>query len=204
MTNSIVVIDSGVANLRSVANALTHLGVSHTFTQDPADLHGADKVILPGVGAFAAGMRTLRDRGFIQPLRDLARQGTPIFGICLGMHFLFEHSEEMGEYEGLGLLPGTVVRFATKAVKVPHIGWNRLNLCRPSALLNGINEGSYAYFVHSFHAAVTDPSLLLATADYDGAFPAIVNRGNVYGAQFHPEKSHATGLRLLKNFVELA
>lgn len=200
--NEIVIVYSPVANLKSVQNTLHHLGIPHRVAYTPDDLHGAQKLLLPGVGAFRAGMEGLRKDGMITPIRQMVADGTPIIGICLGMQLLFEVSEELGEYEGLGLLPGRVVRFPTDGPKVPQIGWNQLNLCAPSPLLTGLKSGGYAYFVHSYYAAA-DPSLILATCDYGIDFPAIVGRGNVFGAQFHPEKSQGVGLRLLKNYAEL-
>jgi imidazole glycerol-phosphate synthase subunit HisH len=200
--NEIVIVNSPVANLKSVQNSLHHLGISHRVAYTPDDLHGAQKLLLPGVGAFGAGMEGLRTAGMITPIRAMAADGIPIMGICLGMQLLFEISEERGEYEGLGLLPGRIVRFPADGPKVPQIGWNQLDVCAPSPLLNGIKSGGYAYFVHSYYAA-TDPALILATCDYGIDFPAIVGRGRVFGAQFHPEKSQGVGLRLLKNFAEL-
>ncbi|HRE48479.1 MAG TPA: imidazole glycerol phosphate synthase subunit HisH [Aggregatilineales bacterium] len=195
----IVVIDSGVANLRSVANALNFLGASMHITDTPAELTRADKIILPGVGAFEAGMNTLRARHFINPLREYAARGVPILGICLGMQLIFERSEEMGDHEGLGLIPGSVVRFPP-GEKVPHMGWNQLTIQRESPLVVGINDGAYAYFVHSYYAQ-TAPEHVIAACAYSVSFPAVVARGNVYGAQFHPEKSQTTGLQLLRNFM---
>lgn len=200
----IVVIDSGVANLRSVAHALTHLGATFTIAQTPADLDSAHKIILPGVGAFAAGMATLQRGGFVEPLKRRVEQGIPLLGICLGMQMLFERSQEMGDHPGLGLLPGRIIRFAANGLKVPHMGWNQLSIRRASPLLKGIADGGYAYFVHSYHADSSASDLTLAACDYGVTFPAIVGQGNVFGAQFHPEKSHQTGLRLLKNFVEMS
>lgn len=200
----IAVVDSGVANLRSVANALNHLGATSRVAHTPRDLDGADRIILPGVGAFAAGMAQLRARGFVEALRERASQGVPILGICLGMQMLFERSEEMGDYEGLGLLGGKIIRFPVDGPKVPHIGWNRLQPCRPSPLLKEVRDGSYAYFVHSYYAQTASKDMILASTEYGIEFPAIVGHGNVYGAQFHPEKSQYTGLKLLANFMEMA
>lgn len=198
----IVVIDSGVANLRSVSNALKHLGAQHRIAETPHDLHHASKIILPGVGAFSAGMEQLRSRGFIEPLRQYAAEGMPILGICLGMQLLFDRSEEMGDYEGLGLLPGSVIRFPTDGPKVPHIGWNQLEQRRESPLLRSVDKDGYAYFVHSYYAQ-TPRDIVIATSCYGIDFPAVVGRDNVFGAQFHPEKSQHTGLTLLRNFVEM-
>ena len=197
----IAVIDSGVANLRSVSNALNHLGAQHCIAHTPGDLDHADKIILPGVGAFGAGMAHLQD--FIEPLRERADKGIPILGICLGMQLLFERSEEMGDYEGLGLLKGTIVRFPTDGPKVPHIGWNQLQHDGSSPLLKGVPTGGYAYFVHSYYAQTAAPDMILASTDYGIDFPAVVGKDNVFGAQFHPEKSQHTGLKLLANFIEM-
>jgi len=201
--NEIVIVYSPVANLKSVQNTLHHLEIPHRVAYTPDELHGAHKLLLPGVGAFRAGMEGLRKAGMIAPIRQMVADGTPIIGICLGMQMLFDVSEELGEYEGLGLLPGRIVRFPADGPKVPQIGWNQLNLCAPSPLLGGIKSGGYAYFVHSYYAQV-DPSLVLATCSYGMDFPAIVGRGNVFGAQFHPEKSQGVGLRLLKNYAGMA
>src|SRR5262245_43431253 len=147
----IAVVDSGVANLRSVMNALKHLGATAKIAYSPDDLAGADRVILPGVGAFAAGMAQLRERSFVEPLRELAKTGVPILGICLGMQLLFERSQEMGDHEGLGLLPGTIVRFPANGPKVPHIGWNQLQHDGSSPLLKGVSICGFGYFVYSYY-----------------------------------------------------
>jgi glutamine amidotransferase len=201
----IVVIDSGVANLRSVQNALNHLGAHAKIAHTPHDLDGAHRIILPGVGAFAAGMEQLRARGFVEPIREKVAEGIPLLGICLGMQLIFEHSEEMGSHEGLGLLPGKVVRFPVEGPKVPHIGWNQLQHDETSPLLKDVPVCSYAYFVHSYYVQVPTPdsSMILASTDYGIEFPAIVGKGRVFGAQFHPEKSQRTGLKLLENFLTL-
>jgi glutamine amidotransferase len=199
----IAVIDYGVGNLRSVVNALRHLDADVSLVADPSDLAGTDKIILPGVGAFGAGMEQLRSAGFEGALHRAVERGVPLLGICLGMQFMFEASEEMGEYRGLGLLPGHVVRFSEDGPKVPHIGWNQLNKTRDSALLRGVSDGAYAYFVHSYYADPDDPNDVLASTDYGLDFASVVGRGNVFGVQFHPEKSQAVGLRILRNFVEM-
>ncbi len=200
---SIAVIDPSVANLRSVLNTLAHLHIAAYVAYTPDDLARAKKIILPGVGAFSAGMDGLHARDFIEPIRDHAARGTPILGICLGMQLLFEASDEMGDHAGLGLLPGRVVRFPTTELKVPHVGWNQLIHHGDSPLLNGVPADGYAYFVHSYYAD-TPPDVTLARTDYGIAFPSVVGRGSVFGAQFHPEKSQGVGLRLLRNFAELA
>jgi imidazole glycerol-phosphate synthase subunit HisH len=199
----IAVIDSGVANLRSVSNTLHHLGAEMKIAHTPADLDGADKIILPGVGAFSAGMDQVRARGFVKPLREKAEQGVPILGICLGMQMLFELSEEMGNYEGLGLLKGKIVRFPENGVKVPHIGWNQLAHDGNSPLLKGVPNNGYAYFVHSYYAQPAQTVNVIACTDYGISFPSVVGHKNVFGAQFHPEKSQHTGQRLLANFMAM-
>lgn len=202
MQGLVIVIDSGVANLRSACNALVRLGATIKVAETPKDLAGASKIVLPGVGAFAAGMEALRKGGFVEPIRDHAALGTPILGICLGMQMLFKRSLEMGTHDGLGLLQGTVVRFPIETPKVPHIGWNQLQHDDQPRILKNVESGSYAYFVHSFYAQ-TLPENVLSYTEYGVAFPAVVGRGNVYGMQFHPEKSQVTGLRILKNFLEM-
>lgn len=202
MLNTITIVNSPVANLKSVQNTLHFLGIPHHVAYSPADLEGATRLLLPGVGAFSAGMAGLRDSGLIGPIRDHAANGTPILGICLGMQLLFEVSEEHGLWEGLGLLPGRIVRFPVEGPKVPQIGWNRLRTCAASPLIAGLRDGHYAYFVHSYYAQ-TDPSIVLSTADYGLDFPAVVGRGRVFGAQFHPEKSQGVGHQILRNFASL-
>jgi len=200
----IAVIDYGASNLRSVLHALDHLGVAARVAAGPGDLAGAQGIILPGVGAFGAGIDRLRALGFEPAIREAVARGAPLLGICLGMQFLFEASEELGEHRGLGLLAGRVVRFpALPGLKIPHMGWNQLQPVRESPLLAGIAPGDYVYFVHSYICAPADPADVLATCDYGLPFPAAVARRNVYGVQFHPEKSQAVGLRLLRNFAAI-
>ena len=207
MDNLIAVIDYGAGNLRNVCKALEYVGATLTLTDDLRVLERANKLVLPGVGAFADCQQGLKQRGLFAPLRDLALAGKPLLGICVGMQLLFEAGEEMGEWEGLGLIGGRVVRFDharrnTAPLKVPHIGWNQLWLKQPHhPLLAGLRDGDYAYFVHSYHADLVNPDCVLATTDYGYEFPSIVAVGNVWGLQFHPEKSQDVGLRLLRNFV---
>lgn len=202
----LAVIDYGAGNLRSVLHALHHLGVEDIrLVQQPADLEGAHKIILPGVGAFGAGMQKLHEQGLVDPLREAIQAGLPYLGICLGMQFLFEYSEEMGQHAGLNLLPGHVTRFPTDfAHKVPHMGWNQLQFTRQSSLLEKLPAESYAYFVHSYYCVPEDPDDLLITADYGFPFAAGVQRETIFGVQFHPEKSQTTGLRILSNFLNIA
>ncbi len=200
----IAIIDYGAGNLRSVRNALVHLGADVVTAQTPDDLDGADKIVLPGVGAFGAGMKALRAAGFEGPLKDAVAAGVPLIGICLGMQYLFESSDEMGLHRGLGLLPGRVTRFPANGPKVPHIGWNQLHVRQDTPLLAGIASGAYAYFVHSYYVEAGDPADVLAVTDYGIEYASVVGRGTLFGIQPHPEKSQSVGLRILKNFVELA
>lgn len=200
----IAIIDYGAGNLRSVRNALLHLGVDVVTVTVPSQLNGAEKIVLPGVGAFGAGMRALREAGFEEPLQKAVAAGVPLLGICLGMQYLFETSEEMGLHQGLGFLPGKVVRFPKRpSYVVPHVGWNQLHIQRQSKLLAGIGEGAYTYFVHSYYVEASEADDVLAMTDYGLHYASVVGRDNVYGVQFHPEKSQAVGLRILRNFVEV-
>lgn len=200
----LAVIDYGAGNLRSVLHALDYLGVeSMRVVRAPHDLRGAEKIILPGVGAFGAGMEKLREQNLVQPIKDALNTGVPYLGICLGMQFLFERSDEMGDHQGLGVLPGKVTRFPDRPnLKVPHMGWNVLQAMRPSPLLKGIEPASHAYFVHSYYCVPENPDDVLLTADYGEPFCAGIARGNIFGVQFHPEKSQRTGLQILSNFLE--
>ncbi|MEO8612236.1 MAG: imidazole glycerol phosphate synthase subunit HisH [Chloroflexota bacterium] len=202
----LAVIDYGAGNLRSVLHALNHLEVeSVRLVQDAHDLKGADKIILPGVGAFGAGMQKLREQDLIQPIRDAVFAGTPYLGICLGMQFLFERSDEMGDHEGLGILPGYVTRIPDNlGLKVPHMGWNNLQIHKPSPLLNDLKPDSYAYFVHSYYCVPTDQSDVVATVDYGIPLTTVIQRDNIYGIQCHPEKSQRVGLQILTNFLKEA
>ena len=204
-TTEVVLVDYGLGNLRSVTRGLERAGAGVRLTDDPADFDPADGIVLPGVGAFSEGMENAGP--FRNALVDAAADGTPLFGICLGMQMLLTSSEEAdsvgeGDVEGLDLVPGRNVRFSTDRT-VPHMGWNELDVERDHPIVEGIN-GEYAYFVHSYYASPDDESAVVATTDYDVDFPSIVadEAGNVFGTQFHPEKSGETGLRLLRNFVD--
>ena len=193
----VALIDAGGANLGSVRYALERLGARVQLVRDAAGLRGASRVILPGVGAAPHGMARLHAQGLVQPLRELQ---VPLLGICLGMQLLFEHSEE-GDVECLGLLPG-VVRHLHPAtgIRVPHMGWNRLLPLRQAALMDGVADRASAYFVHSYAAPLNEHTV--AACDHGGLFAAVVQRGRHSGAQFHPERSAATGARILRNFLE--
>jgi len=195
----IAVVDSGVANLASVMAALQRLNADAVVTADPAVLLTADRVILPGVGAAAAAMARLEARHLGPTLRALT---CPVLGICLGMQILFMRSEENGGAEGLGVLDGVIRRLpASPHITLPHMGWNRLKIESPHALLKGVSDGSYAYFVHSYAAGID--SQTLASCEHGVRFSAVVGRENVFGCQFHPERSGAVGARILQNFLAL-
>lgn len=198
----ITIIDYGAGNLFSVQNALNYLGVENRISSRAEDIISADKLILPGVGAFPDAMKMLDEAGLTDLIKEQA-QLKPLMGICLGMQMLFDKSYEFGETEGLGLIPGTVeLMHPADDLVIPHIGWNALEKNEPCALLDGVNEGDYVYFVHSF-AAVTDSKNVAAYCDYGMKVPALVTSGKVYGCQFHPEKSGETGLKILRAFCGL-
>jgi glutamine amidotransferase len=205
----VAIVDYGVGNLRSVSKACAKAGFAAEPTASPAAVREAPGVILPGVGAFGAAMANLEQSGLRpvveQAIREAMEGGRPFLGLCLGLHLLFEESEEAfgGEApKGLGLFPGKVVRFST-GLKVPQIGWNTVRFAKDHALLRGLSEGSYFYFVHSYYVVPADPSLALFTTDYGGEFVSGVALGNAAGVQFHPEKSSSAGLTLLANFGRL-
>jgi len=202
----VVLLDYGLGNLRSVQKAFEYLGAKVLLTDDPRRVAQADRLVLPGVGAFAAGVAGLHQRGLIAPIREGVRAGVPLLGICLGMQLLFEESEEVSAgfspQPGLGLLAGRVVRLAAGQWRVPHVGWNQVQPVGSPALLRGIAPGAYAYFVHSYVCQPADPNVVQAVTDYGGDFASVVGRGNLWGVQFHPEKSQQIGLRLLQNFLE--
>jgi glutamine amidotransferase len=195
------IVDYGVGNLMSVSNALSYLGVSSQIAQDRETLQRADSIILPGVGAFPDAADKLRATGLDQILVEESAK-KPILGICLGMQLLFQHGEEVRPAEGLGFIQGTVRRIQTTE-KLPHIGWNSLSFPNPSPLFAGLDEGVYVYFVHSFCGVAEDPSQVIATTDYGPQVVAAVQNGNVFGTQFHPEKSGDVGLQMLRNFAQL-
>lgn len=197
----IALIDYGIGNLRSVQKALEHVGAQVTLTDDSQIILSAEKVVLPGVGAFGDGMKGLRERKLDAVVKEVVARGTPLLGICVGMQVLFESSDEMGEHEGLGVLRGQVTKFKSAELKIPQTGWNQIEPCRESILFRDLPKGSFAYFNHSYYC-VAQPADTLATTDYGGAYTSIVGRGCIYGIQFHPEKSQSVGLTLLRNFVE--
>ena len=197
----IAVIDYGAGNLKSVTKALSFLGFANEIVSDPGELERYDAMILPGVGAFPKCMEALRSRAMDQEICRQAEKN-PLLGICLGMQMLLDSSTEMGTSQGLGLIPGRVEKIETP-YKLPHIGWNSLRILQPNALTAGLQDGDYVYFVHSFCAHTERPQDLTMITDYGGPVAAMVAKGNVFGCQFHPEKSGPVGMTILKNFGEL-
>jgi imidazole glycerol-phosphate synthase subunit HisH len=201
----IAIIDYGMGNLRSVQKAFEKVGHQAMITSDPAQVAAAAKVVLPGVGAFEDAIAELRRLGLVKPVLDAIDSGKPFLGICLGLQLLFDVSYENGRHEGLGVLPGEVVRFELpQEFSVPHMGWNQLAIRRPAPILAGLAEGTYVYFVHSYYVAPKDSQVIATETDYGGYFCSMIWRDNVFATQFHPEKSQSEGLHILKNFAELA
>jgi glutamine amidotransferase len=213
MSQTVTIVDYGLGNIFSVSRAIEHFGAEVLLTDRPSKVLEAERLILPGVGAFANGMQGLRDRGLVEPLREYAKNDRPFLGICLGMQMMVDRSEEFGSHEGLGVLPGKVVRISGKdpqggAMKIPHIGWNRLVMPERRAtwdgtILEGLPEESGAYFVHSFSVVPErEEDRLADTWHGDYRVSAAIQRGNVSGCQFHPEKSGPIGLKIIGNFLE--
>ncbi|HJA72590.1 MAG TPA: imidazole glycerol phosphate synthase subunit HisH [Candidatus Lachnoclostridium stercoravium] len=197
-------IDYDAGNLRSVEKALEALGETPVITRDKDELLKADKVILPGVGSFGDAMGKLEQYGLVDVIHEIVRKGTPLLGICLGLQLLFESSEESPGVKGLSILPGKILRLPDQmGYKIPHMGWNSLDIREGTRLFAGIGQGSYVYFVHSYYLKAEDEEIVAASTEYTAHIHAAVERGNVFACQFHPEKSSAVGLRILKNFVEL-
>jgi glutamine amidotransferase len=201
----IALIDYGAGNVRSVHKALEAVGADVVLTRGPDPLPAADKIVLPGVGAFGDCMAGLRRAGVVGALHDAIGRGTPLLGICVGLQVLFEEGEEMGAHAGLGLLPGRVVRFdsaiVAQGLKIPHTGWNQIEPIVNGPLFRDLPPGAWTYFNHAYYGHAR-PEHVLAVTDYGGPFPSVVGRDNVYGIQFHPEKSQQVGLQILRNFVE--
>lgn len=198
----VAIIDYGAGNLRSVEKAFQAGGVEAVVSSDERVLRAAERLVLPGVGAFRACMSALAARGFDGLVRERVAGGTPLLGVCVGMQMLFEESEEFGTTSGLGFLRGRVRRFA-EDLRVPQVGWNQVAWARPHALAAGLAQGEFFYFVHSFYCETGDDAAVLGRTEYGGDYASVVARGNVCGVQFHPEKSQAAGLRLLRNFAEM-
>ena len=200
----IAIIDYGMGNLRSVQKGFEKVGHEAIVTSDQAEVQRASKVVLPGVGAFEDAIAELRRRDLVKPVLDAIESGRPFLGICLGLQLLFEVSYENGQHEGLGVLQGEVVRFQLPPeFSVPHMGWNQLAIRRHPPILEGIADGTYFYFVHSYYVVPSDPGVIATETDYSAPFCSMIWRDNVYATQFHPEKSQADGLRVLKSFGDL-
>jgi glutamine amidotransferase len=206
----VTIIDYGIGNLRSIEKAFETVGATVHRTDDPADVVSAERLVLPGVGAFRACIDEIRDRNLEAPIHEAVERGTPFLGVCVGMQLLFDTGYEKGEHEGLGILPGYVAHFREvdaempDDLSVPHMGWNAIAPTRNSLLLKDLGDTPYVYFVHSYHPVAESPADVLATTPYGHSFPSVVQRDNVFGVQFHPEKSQAAGLGLLDNFAALS
>ena len=198
----IAIIDYGLGNLESVKYALDRLGVASELTADAGAITSAAGVILPGVGAFGRAMEKFRELKLVDAARAVASAGTPFMGICLGLQLLFDESTEHGRHEGLGLIAGTCVRFR-EGLTVPHMGWNEVRKEAPSPLFDDVPDESFFYFAHSYHVAPTDPATTIGSTDYEGRYASAVQSGNVFGTQYHPEKSGPVGLQMLRNFCRL-
>ncbi len=205
----IAIIDYGMGNLRSVQKAFERVGSAAEVTADPKRLRNADKIVLPGVGAFRDCINNLEQGGFVEPILQVIAEGRPFLGICLGLQLLFSESEEFGLHKGLGVIPGRVVRFPEgmqeqgEKLPVPHMGWNQISLKAATPLFSGIQDNSNVYFVHSYYVKPDDQSVVAATCNYGLEFCAAIRKDNVMATQFHPEKSQAIGLQMLKNFAEM-
>lgn len=200
----IAIIDYGAGNLHSVKNAIDFLGAPCVITGDTQEILSADKVILPGVGAFADAMKSLHKAGLCDAAVEAAKSGKPFLGICLGLHLLFEESEESKGERGLGIFKGRVVRIPESGgLKIPHMGWNSIEIKKESKILKDIGDEPYVYFVHSYYIEAEDNSIVSASTEYGKKLDIAVEQGNVFAVQFHPEKSGDTGMKILKNFIEL-
>lgn len=200
----ITIVDYQMGNLRSVQKAFERVGQAACISSDPGEIAAAEKLVLPGVGAFGDAMDELRRRQLVDPIRAFIDSGRPFLGICLGLQLLFEVGHEGGEHEGLGVLPGEVVRFELpRDFKVPHMGWNTVRIVRPTPLLGSTPDATYFYFVHSYYVVPKQPEVVVLQADYPDPFCAMIARDNLYATQFHPEKSQAAGQTLLRHFAAL-
>lgn len=198
------IVDYGMGNLRSVQKAFEKLGVRAIICAQPEDVAQADKIVLPGVGAFRDAIEQLRRQELVGPVLDHLRAEKPFLGICLGLQLLFDVSYEDGDWEGLGVIPGTVVRFQDRpGLKIPHMGWNQLQIVRTNRLLEGIPGDAWFYFVHSYYVNPSDESVTAARTEHGTPFVSMIARGNLFATQFHPEKSQRAGLKLLENFAAL-
>jgi len=199
----VIIIDYGVGNFRNVQKAFESIGAAAEITSSVKTVSSAEVVVLPGVGAFGDAINNLRRLNLDQPVLQAVRAGKPLLGMCVGMQLLFEHSQEMGQHQGLGILPGKIVRFP-QGLTVPHMGWNQIEPEQEHPLLKNITSGDFAYFAHSYYAVPKNPEHILACTHYGRHYPSIVGQDNVCAIQFHPEKSQQVGLQILKNFVAFA
>ncbi len=200
----ITVIDYGMGNIHSVKKAIESCGKKAVVSNSSADILAAEKIVLPGVGAFDDAMQELKKKDLVKTIKDFCASGRPFLGICLGMQLLFEGSEEAKNSQGLGIVKGTVRKLSAKGFKVPHIGWNQVQVSKKECrLMDGVEDNSYLYFCHSYYPQVTDKNDEAGTCDYGQVFACIINRANVYGVQFHPEKSQRAGIKIIENFVNL-
>ena len=202
--SSVAIIDYGIGNLRSVEKAFSVVGVDAVITGDRERLLAAERLVLPGVGAFGTCMSEFERHGFKELVIGRVEQGTPLLGICVGMQMLFEESAEFGKTKGLGLLKGQVNRFDDDSLIVPHVGWNQVEKTSTSPLLNDVSENSFFYFVHSYYCEPADKDVIVGETEYGVTFASVVAKKNIHGVQFHPEKSQNAGLQLLKNFANQA
>jgi glutamine amidotransferase len=201
--NDVILVDAGTGNLRSVQKALEAVGANVDRTSDPKKVLLGKRVVLPGVGAFGDFMSGLKTMGLDDAVQEITSRGVPLLGICVGMQALFEIGEEMGDHEGLCLMEGTVVKFDDSlSVKIPHTGWNQVNVKNDTSLFHGINSGAYVYFNHSYYCQPANRSDVIAETDYGIRYACAVRRENIFAVQFHPEKSQTVGLQILKNFLE--
>ena len=198
----IALIDYGIGNLRSVKKAFEAVGANIVQTSSPDEILNAEKVVLPGVGAFQDGLSGLQKRNLIPTLNEIKRRKTPFLGICLGMQLLFERSSEMGNTRGLGFIAGEVLKFPNEALKIPQTGWNQIKTINSSPLMDGIKDQSFVYFNHSYYCSPLESEDIIAQTEYGTPYASAVQKGSIYGVQFHPEKSQKIGLTILKNFVE--
>lgn len=208
LMTDLLIIDYGMGNLRSVQKAVERVGFAAPISSDPDAVLKADRIILPGVGAFSDAIKCLHEKNLAEPIRQCIRRGTPFLGICLGLQLLFDESFEDGRHQGLGVLRGTVERFnphppGKPHLKVPHIGWNRIAIRRSAPLLDGVPDGSHMYFVHSYYVKPADASVISTETDYGVCFVSMVWKDNLFATQFHPEKSQTCGLRILTNFCRI-
>ena len=199
----IIVVDYGMGNLRSVVKAVEKFTDTVALSDDPDSIRHADALIMPGDGAFGMAMENLINRGWIEPITEFVGSGGFFLGICLGFQLLFSSSDEFGHHKGLNIIPGRIVKFPAQGLKVPHMGWNTVELVSESPFFNEIVSGSYFYFIHSYYPEIRDRTWIIGETEYGRIFPCIVGQGNIIATQLHPEKSHAAGLKIIENFVRL-